>query len=202
MRHLWENCGDKHGESRLLIRSVAVYSLLLFILVLDGADASAQDMTAAIMPAGSIVTSDGSVVPPFPHAGRWTELQGKSSDRYGTRHFMYSVPGEAPAMELYVTTDKRGEAPDGAFEMGLVRGYLSGFSGKAGFTPANLIFQRQKIGSHQALCSIVQLSNRNKTLWLYAFIYPREPSLTFLTVRAEGDASRSIETYLSGLDLK
>jgi hypothetical protein len=115
---------------------------------------------------------------------------------------MYLVAGEPPAIELYVATDKRNETPDGAFEMGLVRGYLTGFSGKAGFTPSNLVFQDQKIGSHQVLRSIGQLVNRNKTLWLYAFIYPREPSLTFLTVRAEGDASSSIEAYLSGLNLK
>ena len=192
----------KRRSLQSLGRAVAALSLLMLALVFSGGEASAQAGTAAITRAGSIATGDGTVVPPFPKAGRWAELQGKSSDRYETRHFMYIVPGESPAIELYLSMDKRHEAPDGVFEMGLVRGFLSGFSGKAGFTSAGPAFQRRRIGYHEALCSIVQLSNGNRTIWLYAYIYPREPSLTFLTVRAEGDASTSIETYLSGLNLK
>lgn len=200
MKRLAKEYGDI--KSRTLSCFIAVLSLLVLAVVLNGTDVSAQGELAMIAPAGGISTRDGSVIPPFPKAGRWTELQGKSSDRHETRHFMYMVAGEPPAIELYVTRDKRSETPDGVFEMGLVRGYLTGFSGKAGFSPSSLIFQHQKIGSHQVLRSIGQLDNRNKTLWLYAFIYPREPSLTFLTVRGEGDASSSIEAYLSGLNLK
>jgi hypothetical protein len=201
---LWERNVDKITDSwRLMLCKVIAFSLLMLAALLCGADASAQGRAAAtITSAGTILTMDGAIVPPFPKPGSWTELQGKSSDRYESRHFMYMVQSAPPAIELYVTTDKRGEAPDGVFEMGLVRGFLSGFCGKAGFTSASPVFQHRKIGSNQALCSIVQLSKGNKIIWLYAYIYPREPSLTFLTVRAEGDTSSSIETYLSGLNLK
>jgi len=202
MKGLEKEYGDTDAGLRMLGFFIVVVSLLIFAVVLNGTDASAQGELAMIAPAGSISTRDGSVIPPFPTTGGWTELQGKSSDRYETRHFMYMVPSEPPAMELYVAADKRHEPPDAAFEMGLVRGYLTGFSGKAGFTPGSPVFQRRQIGSCQALCSTVQLSKGNRTIWFYAYIYPREPSLTFLTIRAEQDAGSSIETYLSGLHLK
>jgi hypothetical protein len=43
----------------------------------------------------------------------------------------------------------------------------------------------------------VELSKRETKLWLYAYVFPRRPSLTFLTLRPRGDASTSIEEYLA-----
>ncbi len=69
--------------------------------------------------------------PSFLKPGRWTEFEGKSNERYETRHFVYLVPGESPAIELYIAANRNGDPPDGVFEVGLVKGFLSGFAGKA-----------------------------------------------------------------------
>jgi hypothetical protein len=59
--------------------------------------------------------------PSFLKPGRWTEFEGKSNERYETRHFVYLVPGESPAIELYIAANRNGDPPDGMFEVGLVK---------------------------------------------------------------------------------
>ena len=113
---------------RRFMRAIVALSLILAVVPAGVRDASAGGGAATITPAGSIVIRGGTIIPPFPKPGRWTEFPGKSSDRYETRHFMYMVPNESPAIELYVATDKNNERPDGVFEIGLVTGFLSGFA--------------------------------------------------------------------------
>ena len=147
------------------------------------------------------MTSDGTVVPPFPQAGRWTEFDAKSSDRYDIRHFMYIVPHESPAIELYVTTDRRDEAPDGAFEMGLVKGFVRGFASKAGFDYEEPVFGERYIGTFTTQHTSVRLSNGRRTLWVHAYTYLRKPSLTFIVVTGKEGVQEGIETYLSRVDV-
>jgi hypothetical protein len=120
--------------------------LLILVVISEGLHASEGDAGATITPAGSISIRDGSVVPPFPKAGKWTELEGKSFDSYKIHHFIYIVPSGPPAIELYVTTDRRDEAPDGVFEIGLVQGFVRGFASKAGFKYEDPIFEDRVIG--------------------------------------------------------
>ena len=114
---------------------------------------------------------------------------------------MFQVPNKPPSLELFVTRDLVDEAPDGEFEMSLARGFLSGFSGKAGFSFADPAFDDGKIGSTKAKRCAVQLSKGNRTIWLYAYIYARKPSLTFITVRAESNAGEEYWNYLATLRL-
>ncbi len=100
MRYPWQNYRDGGRDLWRSMCCIIPLSLLMLAVILHGVDASAQGGAATITSAGSIVTRNGTVVPPFPKAGRWTEFEGKSSDRYKTQHFMYIVPNESPAIEL------------------------------------------------------------------------------------------------------
>ena len=184
------------------MRAIVALSLIL-AGVPEGVHAASEGVAAAtITPAGSISTRDGTGIPPFPKAGRWTELRGKSSDRYETRHFMYVVPSEPPAIELYVTTDRRNEPPDGVFEIGLVQGFVSGFASKAGLKFSYPVFEERDIGPAKVKHTLVKLSDDRRTLWVHAYIYPRTPSLTFIAIRAKDGAQGDIEKYLSGVEIK
>ena len=77
--------------------TAAIWLLVLSLMSLP-TDASAQGELAVIVRAGAISIRDGSIIPPFPRSGNWAELPGKSSDRHETRHFMYMVSGESPAI--------------------------------------------------------------------------------------------------------
>ncbi len=141
-------------------------------------------------------------VPPYSKYGNWTEKEKKESSRYFIRHFLFMVPNKPPALELFVTHDRADEPPEGGFEIGLVRGYVSGFASKAGFTFSGLVFEDLAKGSTKVKRCLVQLSSEKRKIWVYAYVYPRKPSLTFITVRAESNARESIENYLTTLRLK
>ena len=188
-------------QARKFVRAIIALSLILAV-VPEGVHAAWEGGAATITPAGSIAIKDGTVIPPFPKPGRWTEFTGKSSDRHGARHFMYMVPGEPPAIELYVTTDRRNEPPDGVFEIGLVTGFLSGFASKAGLRFEDPVFEDRDIGPAIVKHTLVKLSDDRRTLWVHAYIYPRQPSLTFIVIRGKDGAQEDIEKYLAGVEIK
>jgi len=197
------------GSTKLILsvphrfmRATIVLSLILAVVPAGVRAASAGGAAATITPAGSIVIRGATVVPPFPKAGRWTEFPGKSSDRYETRHFMYMVPSESPAIELYVATDKNNERPDGVFGIGLVTGYFSGFASKAGLKFEDPVFEERYIGPATVKRTLVKLSDDRRTLWVHAYIYPRTSSLTFIAIRAKDGAQEDIERYLAGVEMK
>ena len=182
-------------------------TLLIITLCLLGLSApleaaeKIQD-SVSILDNGTIALPNNGEVPPYSNYGKWIEMEKKESDRYFIRHFLFMVPNKPPALELYVKHDRADEPPDGVFEIGLVRGYVSGFASKAGFTFGGLVFEDLAIGSAKVKRCLVQLSKDKRKIWVYAYIYPRKPSLTFLTVRAEPDARDGIENYLSALRLQ
>ncbi len=184
------------------MRAIIALSLILAVVPKGVRAASEGGGAATITPAGSISIGDGTVIQPFPKAGRWTEFRGKSSDRYETRHFMYMVPSEPPAIELYVATERRNEPPDGVFEIGLVQGFLSGFASKAGLKFQDPVFDERAIGPATVKHTLVKLSDDRRTLWVHAYIYPRQPSLTFIAIRAKDGAQEGIEQYLAGVEMK
>jgi len=187
---------------RRFMRAILVLSLILAVVPEGVRVASAGGSAATITPAGSVAIGGGTVIPPFPKPGRWTEFERKSSDRHDTRQFRYMVPGEPPAIELYVTTDKRHEPPDGVFEIGLVQGFLSGFASKAGLRFDDPVFEERYIGPARAKHTLVKLSDDRRILWVNAYIYPRTPSLTFIAIRAKDGTQGDIERYLAGVELK
>jgi hypothetical protein len=157
---------------------------------------------AAITPSGKVLIAGGTVVPLFPRAGKWTEIAENTSDRYESRHFVYMVPGESPAIELFVTRDRKAEPPDGTFEMGLVKGFLSGFAANAGFKFNNVVFRDRMLGPSKIKHTLVKLTSNRGTLWVHAYIYPRKASLTFIAIRAQDGAQADIEKYLAAIELK
>lgn len=183
------------------MRAILALSLIIAVMPVAVRAASEGGAAAAITPAGSVSIRDGTVIPPFPKAGRWTEFERKSSDRYETRQFRYMVPGEPPAIELYVATDRRNEPPDGVFEIGLVQGFLSGFASKAGLKFQDPVFDERAIGPATVKHTVVKLSDDRRTLWVHAYIYPRTPSLTFIAFRAKDGTQEGIEKYLVGVEL-
>ena len=182
---------------------IAVVLSLILVMVPLNAHAASDGLAATtISAAGGILMGDGTTIPPFPKAGRWTELAGKSSERYETRHFIYVVPSEPPLIELYLAADRSADPPDGVIEIGLVRGFVSGFASKAGLQFLDPVFEERRIGPRKVYHTLVKLSGANRTLWVHAYIYPRRPSLTLIAIRA-GDAAReSIEEYLKTLDIR
>lgn len=202
MRHL---CQKYKDGGKYLWRPMCLIiplSLLMLTMMRSGVDASAQGGAATITSSGSIIIRNGTVIPPLPKAGRWTEFEGKSYDRYETRHFMYIVPNESPAIELYVMTDKRDEAPDGVFEMGFVKGFVRGFASKTGFKYEEPVFEKRNISNAKTRYTSVQLSNGSRAIWVYAYVYPLKPSLTFIVVTKREGMQEDIETYLSQVKLK
>jgi hypothetical protein len=202
MRHPGQKFLDGGRDLGRPLGFIIALSLLLLLTLLNGVDVSAQGRAATITSAGAIVTRTGTMVPPFPKAGRWTEFEGKSSDRYETRHFMYIVPNESPAVELYLTTDKQDGGPDGVFEMGLVKGFVGGFASRAGFKYEEPVFGERKIGTAKTQYASVSLSKGRATLWVHAYVYPRKPSLTFIAVTGKEGMQEGFEKYLSQVELK
>jgi hypothetical protein len=151
---------------------------------------------------GILAIQGSAVVPRYAADGRWVEVQGKSSPRWATRHFLFTGPDGPPAMELYVSQNLAGERPDGAFEIGLVGGFLSGFGVKSGFRHREPVFEDASLGSNRVKRCRAELSRGDRTLWLYAYVFVRQPSLTFLTLRPRSDASGRIEEYLGSVRLR
>ncbi|MBZ5553298.1 MAG: hypothetical protein LAO21_11305 [Acidobacteriia bacterium] len=157
---------------------------------------------AAITPAGKVLVAGGTVIPVYPKPGKWSELTRDSSKRFETRHFVYMVTGESPAIELFVTRDRKAEPPDGVFEMGLVKGFLAGFATNAGFKFNNLVFRDRMLGATKVKYAVLRLTTDRRTLWVHAYIYPRKTSLTFIAIRTQDGAQAELEKYLAGLELK
>jgi len=174
----------------------------MLALMVSSADALTRGGAATITSEGTIVTSNGTSVPPLPQAGRWTEFESKSSEQYDIRHFMYVVPQEPPAIELYVTTNKGDETPDGVFETGLVNGFVRGFASKAGFGYDEPVFGERYVGQAKTRHALTRMSNGRQTLWVHAYIYPRKPSLTFIVVTGKEGVQEGIETYLSRVEVR
>ncbi|HUK82128.1 MAG TPA: hypothetical protein VLZ12_05790 [Verrucomicrobiae bacterium] len=177
--------------------------VLGFLSVVMLAEAIQEDRPAVtIGPDGMIVVADSAEIPPFSPAGHWVEGKEKSSDRHVTRHFLFQVPNEPPALELFVTRDLVEETPDDVFEIALINGYVSAFARGARFRSAAPVFEDCRIGSTKLRRCAVQLSNDSKSLWVFAYVYVRTPSLVFLTVRAEANARPGIERYLATVRLQ
>lgn len=193
--------GSVTDSRKLMVKALAL-SLLILAVMLHDRDASAEGKAAMITSTGSITTADGAIVPPFPKPGRWMELEGKSSERWESRHFMYMVPNGPPAIELYLSRDRHDEAPDGAFETGLAKGFVRGFASKAGFSHQEPTFEERNVGTARAQHASVQLSKGGKLLWIHAYIYLRKPSLTFIAVTGEDGAQEGIEKYLARVQMK
>lgn len=151
---------------------------------------------------GTLVIQGSAEVPRYSADGRWAEGTPRSSARNAVRHFRFLVPNGPPAIELYVTRDLTNAPPDGAFEIGLVHGFLSSFGSGAGFRPGALVVEEAKVGAAAVKRCRAELTKGGQTLWLYAYIFPRNPSLTFLSLRPQSDASPGIEGYLGGVRLK
>ncbi len=164
--------------------------LLLSVSCLTATLAAAEtnSPSISITQDGTLAIQGSAEVPRYAQGGNWTEMSGKSSARYATRHFLFMVPNGPPAMELYVTSNLANEPPDGGFEIGLVSGFL--------------FFDEAVVGSARVKRCRVELSKGEKKIWLYAYVFVRQPSLTFLTLRPQADARASIEDYLRGARLK
>jgi hypothetical protein len=161
-----------------------------------------NELAVVVQQDGTLSLPGSAQVPPYSMTGKWVEVPGKSFDRYVTRHFLFTIPNQSPAVELYLVHDRSAEKPDGAFEIGLARGYVSGFAGTAGFKAGDLVFEDCAIGSTKAKRGRVKLTRDQRTLWVYAYIYVREPSLTFISVRPDADAQPVLERYLGTIRLQ
>jgi hypothetical protein len=184
------------------MRAILVSFLLLPLFLISAPDACEGAAAAGTPSAGSITLPDGTVIPPYPKNGRWTELPGKTSERYETCHFLYLVPGESPAIELYTAVDRRNQPPDGLFEMGLVKGFLSGFASKAGLRVQAPVFEERRLGPVPVRRASSRLSDATRALWVYAYIFPRRVSLTFIAIRPTDEGREQIDAYLQTLDLR
>jgi hypothetical protein len=182
----------------MLARALAeILFLTLLWLPSHLAAAEPDGALITILPNGTVSVAGGARIPPYPGPGRWTEGTRRSSERHVVRHFLFIGPGGPPAMELYVTQDLTGDTADGVFEMGLVRGFLSSFGSQVGFVPAPLVVREGVLDGKAIKRCRAALSRAERTIWLYAFIFPRQPALTFLTLRPQPDADAEIESYLT-----
>ncbi len=154
------------------------------------------DLVIETLPDGTLSIHGSAEIPPYPDAGRWIDNDTKSTIRFITRHFLYTIPGQSPALELFIITDRSGEPPDGVFETSMIRSFLAAFGKEIGFKYEAPAFSNAIIGFERAGVR-VELSDGNRSIWLYAYVYLRQPSLVFLTVRSRGDAQLSIEDYLA-----
>ena len=179
-----------------------VVLLVGYALTVALASAETSGPAVSITGDGVLAIAGSAEVPPYVANGRWTEMKGRSSARHVTRHFIFMVAGGPPAMELYVSQDLTEEPPDGAFEIGLVGGYLSGFSSGAGLRYAEPVWDEVVIGGIRLKRCRVELTRGERRLWLYAYVFLRRPSLTFLTLRPRQDAEPAIEDYLKMVRLR
>jgi len=150
---------------------------------------------------GTVIIDGAATVPPYTGNGRWTEMKGKSSARYVTRHWNFMGPSGPPAMELYVAHDLTKEPPNGGFELGMVGGYLSAFSSGAGLQHTE-VWDDVVIGAARVKRCRAEMSKGERRLWLYAYVFVRQPSLTFVTIRPRPDAAPEIESYLRTVSLR
>src|SRR5215469_3450967 len=158
------------------VRRVAGILFLALTVWLPNRWAAAEPESApiTILPNGTVSVAGGALITPYPGLGQWTEGTRRSSERHVVRHFLFVAPSSPPTMELYVTEDLTGVASDGAFEIGLVRGFLSSFGSQLGFVPAPLVVHDGRLGGEPIKRCRVALSRPERTIWLYAYIFPRQ----------------------------
>jgi len=173
-----------------------VVPLLMSALVGNPIWAETGDPQISIAGDGTLSVAGTAEFPPYGHDGRWTEGTRRSSAQYVIRHFLFMGSGGPPALELYIARNLQDDPPDGAFEIGLVGGFLRGFADQAGFAYARPVWSDTAIGGIPAKRCQVPLKKNDRTIWLYAYILPRRPSLTVLTVRPHPDEAAAIESYL------
>ncbi len=169
---------------------------VIFLCLTTAVTAAAAGSPAiSIRGGGTLVVQGNAEVPPYGRAGGWTEGTSRSSARFIVRHFLFGAPNAAPLMELYVTRTLTGEPPDGVFEVGLVGGFLSSFASKAGYGYTAPSFDEMVIGGERVKRCRAELSKGDRKTWLYAYIFVRQPSLIFLTLRPDPNAGAGIEEY-------
>lgn len=174
-------------------------------VVVAAAASPAAAQPAAPAPAISI-TGDGTLivqgaaeVPAYSAGGRWVEGQPRTSARNAVRLFRFLGSSGPPAIEVYVNRDLTNAAPDGAFETGLVQGFLGTFAAGVGFTPGPLVVEDTTLGGAPVKRCRAELTKGGQKVWLYAWIFPRNPSVTFLALRPQASAGAEIETYLQSV---
>ncbi len=186
--------------------AVAAMGSLVLLAAAAGAQGPAAGPRGGAVPAlltssGSVLVRDGTLIPPYPRPGRWIEQERKADGHREVRRFRYFSPGAPPAMELYVTADRMDEPHDGVFEEGLVKGCISGFAQEGEMSSGRVFFEDRRIGMAPVRTTKVLLLSDKRSFRLYAWIFPRRPSLVFLTIRpAEGDEGE-MEAYLASLGI-
>ena len=177
--------------------------VLVAAYVLTVSLAAAQtDVPAISIAEDGTVTIDGNaMVPAYAGNGRWTEMKGRSSARYVTRHFNFMGPAGPPAMELYVAHDLTKAPPDGGFEIGMVGGFIEAFSAGAGLGHTE-VWDDVVIGGVRLRRCRAELPKGERRLWLYAYVFVRQPSLTFVAIRPRRGAGTEIEEYLKRVRLR
>jgi hypothetical protein len=185
-----------------VVQIAAASSVFLAAMIGCGPVASGARISATMAADGSILIAERMRVPPYPVEGSWTEFEKKSAEPYEVRHFNYMVPGSAPAIELYLSEAKGDDAPDGAFEMRLVKGYVKGFPSKNGFVAEEPVFDQRTIGGIRVQHTLAKMTNGRRTLWVSAYIFIRKTSLTFLAVRAQEGGEAGVEEFLIGVELR
>ena len=184
------------------MHAAAALSVLIATMIGTSPAICTSDVPVAITADGSILIGSGIRVPAVPVAGKWTEFEAKSSDRYDVRHFNYMVPGRAPAIELDISASKDGETSDGVFEIGFVRGYIRSFASNGGFIAEDPVFDDRLVGTVAANHTVVKLTDKSRTLWVHAYIFIRRPLLIFIVIGTREGEEPSIEKYLAGVEFK
>src|SRR5262245_64705176 len=174
----------------LITRSCVVLVAACVLTVSLGA--AQPNVPAISITAAGAGTSDGAaMVPPYSASGGWKEAKGRSSSKYVTRHFNFMGPSGPPAIELFVAQSLTNSAPDGGFEVGMVGGYLTAFSAglKMQYTET---WDDVVIGGVRLKRCRAELSKAERRFWLYAYVFVRQPSLTFVAIRQRADAGPEI----------
>jgi hypothetical protein len=109
------------------------------------------------------------------------------------------VRGGSPAIELYVVAAKGQDKPDGIFEEGMVGGYIGAFAAKAGFSHSEPAFDERRIGVARVLHTVAKLEKGQRILWIHAYVFVRNPSMTFIAIRTNDGEEQIIEDFLARL---
>jgi hypothetical protein len=178
----------KHLQIRLLT--------VVVCLAIASAFAAQVGQEVTVRADGTLVLKDATEIPPFAAGGNWIEGSAKHTDRFRTRHFLFARAGSPPAVELFLIDDLTGERPDGIFEAAFIEGFVRNFSAGMGLTRGTDAVDDTKIGNITAKRHKVELRNGDTRIWVYAYVFTRQPSLLFLALRPEGYAV-GIEDYLA-----
>lgn len=171
-------------------------------LMLAAGTALAGGISPAVLTShGSVLVKDGTLIPPYPAAGRWAGGESGSAGSRETRGFIFLASPKPPAIELVVALDKEGAPSDGTFEVDLVKRHLSQFAARAGLAMGGVFFDTRPLGPAFPRHAMVKLYGTAVTAWAHIYIFPaRNPSLTFIAFRPTEDAAE-IEGYLSSIGI-